>query len=107
MSTERKIERIRVNRSTFPTHGESLFIEPNDYCTIRYQGHVASLKSTRGLHYLAVLLRDLGREFHVSELLAHSLSASTPRAGVAVPEGDAGWTLFRIPSLGRSGEDGV
>ena len=99
MSTERKIERIRVNRSTFPTHGESLFIEPNDYCTIRYQGHVASLKSTRGLHYLAVLLRDLGREFHVSELLAHSLSASTLRAGVVVPEGDVGGLCSGFPVL--------
>jgi hypothetical protein len=86
-------------RTTFPTHEESLFIEPNDYCTIRYQGHVASLKSTRGLHYLAVLLHDPGREFHVSELLAHSLSASTPGAGVAVPEGDAGGLCCGFPVL--------
>jgi hypothetical protein len=99
VSTERKIERIRVNRSTFPTQGESLFIEPNDYCTIRYQGHVASLKSTRGVHYLAVLLRDPGREFHVSELLGHSLSTSTPGAGVAVPEGDAGGLYSGFPVL--------
>jgi hypothetical protein len=76
-----------------------LFIEPNDYCTIRYQGHVASLKSTRGLHYLAVLLHDPGREFHVSELLAHSLSAPTPGAGVAVPEGDAGGLCSGFPVL--------
>ena len=63
-----------------------MFIEPNDYCTIRYQGHVASLKSTRGLHYLAVLLRDPGREFHVSVLLGHRLCESIQGAGVAVPE---------------------
>ena len=70
MSTERKAERIRksrVNRSIFPPHEEFLFVEPNDYCTIRYQGHVASLKSERGLHYLAVLLRDPGRGFHVTD----------------------------------------
>ena len=89
MSTERKAERIRksrVNRSIFPPHEEFLFVEPNDYCTIRYQGHVASLKSERGLHYLAVLLRDPGREFHVTELLAHAWGALSPGAGVAVPE---------------------
>jgi hypothetical protein len=86
-------------KTSLATHEESLFIEPNDYCTIRYQGHVASLKSTRGLHYLAVLLRDPGREFHVSELLAHSLSASTPGAGVAVPDGDVGGLPSGFPVL--------
>jgi hypothetical protein len=88
-----KVERIQqslVNPSTFPTHGESLFIQPNDYWTIRYQGRVARLKSTRGLHYLAVLLRDPGREFHVRELLAHPLYGSIQGAGVAVPEGVTG-----------------
>src|SRR5262245_44563397 len=89
MSTKRQVERSQkslVNRSTFPRHKESLFVEPNDYCTIRYQGNVALLKSTRGLHYLAVLLHHPDREFHVSELLAHPLNAATPGGGVAVPE---------------------
>jgi len=99
MSTEREVERIRVNRSTFPTQGESLFIEPNEYWTIRYQGHVALIKSTRGLHYLAVLLRDPGREFHVRELLAHPLHASAPSAGVAVPEQVAGGLFYGFPVL--------
>src|SRR5260370_32344627 len=81
---EQKVGRIQEgpeHGSSLATHEESLFIQPNDYWTIRYQGHVALIKSTRGLHYLAVLLRDPGREFHVRELLAHLLDA-----GVAVPE---------------------
>ena len=86
-------------KTSVATHEESLFIEPNDYCSVRYQGHVASLKSTRGLHYLAVLLHDPGREFHVSEMLAHSLDASTPSAGVAVPEGDAVGLCCGFPVL--------
>lgn len=78
---------------------ESLFIQPNDYWTIRYQGHVALLKSTRGLHYLVVLLRNPGREFHVSELLAHALGGLIPGAGVAVPEGVNGGLFSGFPVL--------
>src|SRR6266536_5297941 len=99
MSSERKIERIQVNRSTFPTHGGSSFIEPNDYCTIRYQGHVASLKSTRGLHYLAVLLRNPGREFHVRELLARPMDVSTLAAAVAAAGRVTGGLYDGVPVL--------
>ncbi len=67
-----------MNSSSLPTHEESLFLWQNDYWTIRYHGHTALLKSTRGLHYLAVLLRDPGREFHVRELLARPMDVSTP-----------------------------
>jgi hypothetical protein len=64
-------------------HEESLFLWQHDYWTIRYHGHAALLKSTRGLHYLAALLRDPGREFHVGELLASPIDASTPAAVAA------------------------
>jgi hypothetical protein len=67
-----------------PTHEESLFLRQNDYWTIRYHGYTALFKSTRGLDYLAVLLRDPGREFHVTELVACPIDASTPAAVVAV-----------------------
>lgn len=55
----------------------SLFSRHNDYWTIRYHGQTALLKSTRGLHYLAILLRDPRREFHVRELLSRPIAAST------------------------------
>ena len=64
-------------------HEESLFLWQHDYWIIRYHGHAALLKSTRGLHYLAALLRDPGREFHVGELLASPIDASTPAAVAA------------------------
>ena len=102
MSTKRKVERIREslgNRSIFSKQEEFLFIEPNDYCTVRYQGYGASLKSTRGLHYLAVLLRDPGREFHVTELLAHPWSAPSPGPGVPAPEGGVGGLFSGFPVL--------
>jgi hypothetical protein len=100
--TEQKIGPVRqalVNPSIFPTNEESLFIQPDEHWTIRYQGHVALLKSTRGLHYLAVLLRDPGREFHVSELLAHPLGGLIPGAGVAMPEGVNGGLFSGFPVL--------
>jgi len=98
----RWVERVQTSladSSSLATHEESLFIQPNDYWTIRYQGHVALIKSTRGLHYLAVLLRDPGREFHVRELLAHPLDASAPSAGVAVPEQVTGGLFSGFPVL--------
>jgi len=48
---------------------ESVFIRQGDYWTILYQGQIALLKATRGLHCLACLLRHPGREFHVSQLI--------------------------------------
>ena len=40
---------------------------------IRYHGHTAFLKATRGLQCISWLIRFPGREFHVSELLACSM----------------------------------
>jgi non-specific serine/threonine protein kinase len=102
LGAEQKVERIQEapeHGSSLATHEESLFIQPNDYWTIRYQGHVALIKSTRGLHYLAVLLRDPRREFHVRELLAHPLHASAPSAEVAVPEQVTGGLFSGFPVL--------
>src|SRR5262245_60104107 len=101
-AAEQKVERIQETPEhglSLATHEESLFIQPNDYWTIRYQGHVGLIKSTRGLHYLAILLRDPGREFHVRELLAQALDASAPSAGVAVPEQVTGGLFYGFPVL--------
>jgi len=57
---------------------ESLFLRQNDYWIIRYHGHAAFLKSTRGLGCLAVLLHDPGREFHVRELIERLMTVSNP-----------------------------
>src|SRR6266487_6109426 len=83
----RSVEQIReslADPSSFPTHEVSSFSRQNDYWIIRYHGHTAFLKSTRGLCYLAVLLRDPGREFHVREFLA--LTAAVSNSGCAVAE---------------------
>ena len=102
MSAEQRVERIRkslADCSSLPPHEESLFFRQNDYWTIRYHGHAASLKSTRGLHYLSVLLRNPGREFHVRELLARPMDVSTPAAAVAADGCVTGGLYAGVPVL--------
>ncbi len=57
---------------------DSVFRREGDYWTIIYQGQVARLKATRGLYFLAALLRNPGREFHVSELLMRLVESPVP-----------------------------
>ena len=89
-SSDRKVERVRkspADCSIFPTYGDSFFLLQGEYWMIRYQGQTTILKATRGLHCLAVLLHDPGREFHVMDLLSRPMDASTP--AVAVLDGGA------------------
>jgi hypothetical protein len=104
-SSDRKVERVRkspADYSILPTNGDSLFLRQGDYWMIRYQGQTTILKATRGLHCLAVLLHDPGREFHVRDLLSRPMDASTPatvalrggarrepHAGIAILDGQA------------------
>jgi cytochrome c553 len=84
-SSDRKVERVQkspADCSILPTYGDSLFLLQGDYWMIRYQGQTTILKATRGLHCLAVLLHDPGREFHVMDLLSRPMDASTPAAAV-------------------------
>ena len=82
---EALLESVRAslaNHPVFHTHEESCFVRQGDYWTIRYHGHTAFLKATRGLQCLACLLRTPGREFHVSELLASLLEAPVAASAV-------------------------
>ena len=57
------------HRSTLGTDLQPLFLRQGDYWTIRYRGQGAFLKTSRCLDCLALLLRNPGREFHVTELV--------------------------------------
>jgi non-specific serine/threonine protein kinase len=86
LRTDQKVNRVRESLaigSILPTHEESLFLRQNDYWTIRYHGHAAFFKSMRGLCYLAILLSNPRREFHVMELLICRMDVATT-AGVPV-----------------------
>jgi hypothetical protein len=102
LSAEQKVERVRQSGADswiLPTHEDSLFLCHGDYWMIRYHGQTAILKSTRGLHYLAVLLRNSGREFHVRELLARPLGASTLATAVAMDGHVIGGPYAGVPVL--------
>jgi hypothetical protein len=67
------IEKLReclAIRMDFRPREESVFIRQGDYWTITYRGQIGRLHATRGLQCLALLLRNPGRELHVSELVA-------------------------------------
>jgi non-specific serine/threonine protein kinase len=87
--SERKVQRVRqsaADRTILSTHDDFLFLHQNDYWIIRYHGRTALLKSTRGLHCLAVLLHDPGREFHVRDLFSHPMDTANPAAAVVLHE---------------------
>jgi hypothetical protein len=75
-----------------------LFLQRDDYCAIQYHGHVALLKSTRGLRYLGILLGAPGHEFHVRDLLAQAVAR--PPATVTVHQHVTGRLLYAgVPLL--------
>lgn len=80
---------------------QNIFVNEGDYWTIAYQGQTFRMKNSKGLVYLALLVAQPGREWHVVELAAGS-SARTPPAGAdARSLADQG--LF-VGGLGDAGE---
>ena len=78
----RTIGKSIANYCVVPAGKKCLFLRQSDYWVIRYDGHAAHLKSTRGLQCLAVLLSNPRRAFHVRELLECRVEVSTPASAV-------------------------
>jgi len=55
---------------TKPPPAENLLRCDGDYWTIGWEGKAFLLKDTKGLHYLAALLAEPGREYHALDLAA-------------------------------------
>jgi len=102
----KSVQESLANAPALRMHEESLFLRHDDYWMIRYHGHSAFLKSMRGLHCLAVLLRYPGREFHVSELLGSLMQAPIPASRVTVC-GRLRDARDRLVAAGFSGADPV
>jgi hypothetical protein len=101
-SAERKVDRARppaADCSIISTHDDFLFLHQNDYWIIRYHGHTALLKSTRGLRYLAILLGAPAHEFHVSDLLAYVASPSISDTAAAGRQWVRGRLYAGVPPL--------
>jgi tetratricopeptide (TPR) repeat protein len=76
-----------------PHVGESAFRREGDYWLLAFQGQVVRVRDGRGVRYLAQLLADPGREFHVLNLVGVQQGGPVEVAGVANSgswRGDAG-----------------
>jgi hypothetical protein len=79
------LESVRASLIALPALNPregNYFLRQGDYWKILYQGQTTFLKSMRGLHCLACLLRSPGREFHVSELLVRLLEVPSGSSAV-------------------------
>jgi hypothetical protein len=82
-----------------PSAGADVFRREGDYWSVTFDGDTVRVRDLKGMHYLARLLADPGREFHVLDLVAAetgrdgpgdgSRAADVPRSGF----GDAGEVL--------------
>ena len=53
-----------------PAASVSVFRREGDYWTVIFDGHTVHVRDLKGMHYLARLLADPGREYHVLDLVA-------------------------------------
>ena len=53
-----------------PVARSNVFRREGDYWTVIFDGHSVHVRDLKGMHYLARLLADPGREFHVLDLVA-------------------------------------
>jgi tetratricopeptide (TPR) repeat protein len=67
----------------------NVFRREGDFWCVVFEGHTVRLRDRKGLHYLARLLADPGREFHVLDLV----SGETAEAPMFRDGGDAGEML--------------
>jgi len=61
---------------------DGLIRREGEYWTVAFEGKVVRLRDTKGLHYLACLLRHPGRAFHVSYLMTAAAGDGSEELGV-------------------------
>ena len=84
----------------------NIFRREGDYWTLIYAGTVLRLRNTKGLHYIAYLLRHPGREFHVADLVAAVDKPSRERFSLVSSDLSAGQMTaqsLRVSGLGDTG----
>jgi hypothetical protein len=67
--------------------GTALFQKEGEFWTIAFEGAAFRLRDTKGLSYIAALLREPGRELHALDLLSVQPAEDQPRRA---PGSDAG-----------------
>ena len=82
-----------------PGEPETVFRREGEYWTVSFGGKVVRMRDAKGLGYLARLLRDPHREFHVLDLLAGGAprrSDATREDGLETASADAGAMLDQV-----------
>jgi hypothetical protein len=72
-----------------PGTGPSVFRREGEYWTVAFGGDVFRLKDTKGLHHLAKLLAEPGREFHVLDLVGAGTTGTYRSAEIGEPKSAA------------------
>ena len=81
-----------------PAPERNAFHREGDYWSVAFEGRTVRVRDLKGMHYLARLLAEPGREFHAMDLVALESGANAP-VGHSEPElqssglGDAGEML--------------
>lgn len=86
---------VHPSTAAHPAHA-AVFHREGDYWSIGFEGRTARLRDSKGLHYLARLLADPGRELYVLDLVAAG------KAGPDAPGGPGGSRL--VGDAGDAGE---
>jgi pimeloyl-ACP methyl ester carboxylesterase len=81
-----------------PASARAVFRREGDYWTVSWRGNVVRIKDAKGLHYIAYLLANPGRQVLACELAAAGTAPGRQRAptdpgGTAADLGDAGALL--------------
>jgi tetratricopeptide (TPR) repeat protein len=63
--------------------GENVFRREGDYWSVAFEGHTTRVRDLKGLHYLARLLADPGRDFHVLDMVAGAIGSSVHATRIA------------------------
>src|SRR5215471_2857397 len=88
-----------IEAAASPEASGNLFRREGEYWTVCFDGSVARLADAKGLHLLARLLADPGREFHTVDLEA--ADSQTQRPAPAQARAAGGWgELQERPDLG-------
>jgi hypothetical protein len=87
-----RVESVQAIPQTSPP-GLNAFRREGDYWSVAFDGRMVRLRDLKGMHCLARLLADAGREFHVMDLVALESGGHAP-VGVSepLPRRGPGWS---------------
>ena len=81
----------RRHRDEQPIASTNVFRREGDYWSVSFDGHTVHVRDLKGMRYLARLLADPGREYHVLDLVAsESASGAQPDRSDQLPRAALG-----------------